>query len=117
MKKLLVVLALFLTGCPMAMDFTIGMGSNQKIEKTLKMDQKQTKTQTEGQTTVLEDLVDIIPYLKAEPTPTPVSQVPKIKSITIELEPKPLPEIPVYTTQPYMAPARKPKPYLPEAAK
>lgn len=116
MKKFLVFASLFLTGCPMAMDFTIGLGANQKIEKSLKLDQKQTKAQSDNQTTILEDIVNVIPFLTPEATPTPAPQQ-KIKSVTIELEPKVFPEIPVYTTQPYKAPARKPKPYLPECAK
>lgn len=116
MKKFLIFLLPLLSACPMAMDASINWGANQKFKKTIELDQKQTKAQTESQTTILEDIIKVIPFLTPQPTPTPVIEQ-KVKSITIELEPKSLPEIPVYTTQPYLAPARKPKPYLPPCKK
>lgn len=118
MKKILICTSLLFTGCPIAMDFTVGMGGNQSIKKTLDMNQVQTDKQSDNQTTVLEDIVNVIPFLVPEPTPTPVPEAKqKVKSITIEMEPKKVPEIPVYTKQPYLPPARKPKPYIPECKK
>lgn len=107
-----------IAGCgPLSLDLTANWGSNQKISKTLTVDQKQTDAQVAGQTSFWDDVVAVIPFLTPKPTPTPAPEQQKVKSITIELEPKAVPEIPVYTTQPYLAPARKPKPYKSECVK
>lgn len=83
-KSVLLVGCLLASGCsPLAVDFTVGWGANQTIKKNLEFDQKQTKAQTESQTEIIGDIVDVIWKKEAAPTPTPLP--PKIKSVTIEL--------------------------------
>lgn len=110
MKKWLSSLVL-LFGCgPLAVDFTVGWGSNQSIDKTLKINQKQTRAQTEAGSDALEDILSTIPLLglSSAPTPTPT---PAIKSLTIEFVGAPTP----YPT-PYPTPVPvRPRPRPPRA--
>lgn len=102
MKKWLtsVLPAFLVLGCgPLAVDFTVGWGSNQTIDKTLKMNQKQTKAQTEAGSTALEDILEAIPLIGlSSVTPTPTPFPPAVKSLTIEFvgpaTPVPTPTLP-----------------------
>lgn len=114
MKKLLICVVL--SGCgpiSLSADANWGIGGNQKFKKTVEVDQNQTAEQSQSQTDIAEAIIKVIPFLTADPTPTPTPLPPKIKSITIELEPKAVPEIPIYTKQPYLPRAKKAKPCIP----
>lgn len=89
MKKLIPLI--LLTACgPYAADLTFTIGANQKIKKSIEIDQKQTDAQVTANESFLEHLIDIIPYFSTpQPTPTPS---PVVKSITLNLvEPVPSP--------------------------
>lgn len=87
MKKILLSSVLILSGCgPLAIDMTVGWGANQSIKKTLEMDQKQTKAQTESGSDFWEGLFDVLPVFTSAPQPTPTPVLPKIQSITIDME-------------------------------
>ena len=91
MRKTCLASVLLLSGCgPLAIDATIGWGANQSIKKTLEMDQKQTKAQTEAGTEFWEGLFDVLPAVVTAPPPPPPEKR-KIQSITIQLEPTPQP--------------------------
>ena len=96
MKKILICSGLLLTGCPMAVDISAGWGSDQSIEKTVKIKQKQTTAQTDSQTSFWEEFFNVLPLFAGPaptptPTPTPTPQIPVVKSITIEVGPTPGP--------------------------
>lgn len=71
-----------LSGClPLAADATIAWGANQRVQKTLDIDQKQTAAQTQQGVEIVEEIVDVVPYvLRVEPAPTPTPKsVQKVK--------------------------------------
>lgn len=89
MKKFLVFL--LLAGCgPLAVDFTVGWGSNQTIDKTLKMNQKQTKAQTEAESQAVSDILDALPGIIASAQKVPPSPPPHAR-LPLEVNPAPTP--------------------------
>ena len=97
MRHFAIAAVILFVGCgPLAVDFTVGWGSNQSIKKTLDMNQRQTKAQTESQVDIVDAILDAVKM--AEPTPTPT--MPKITSITIETEQPPAPMLPTPTPKP-----------------
>lgn len=117
MKKFLIFLTLLLTGCPMAMDFSIGLGGNQRIKKTLDINQIQTDKQSDNQANIIEDIVNVF---GATPTPTP--HLPVVKSLTLEfVAPTPTPVFEGYiykykrSTPKSKLPCSKPTPVIKES--
>lgn len=105
MKKLLILAVL--AGCgPIAADATIGWGANQRIKKTLDINQKQTAEQTESQAVAVEDIIKILPLLRTQPTPIPPPSLPLVNHYTIEMPP---PEycVPSPTPRPHKKTVRK----------